>query len=39
MRAHMWVRISSVLLIIAFEGTYVPTYLKYVGTYVGTDAE
>ena len=36
MRAHMWVRISSVLLIIAFEGTYVPTYE---GTYVGTDAE
>ena len=35
MRAHMWVRISSVLLI-AFEGTYVATY---VGTYVGTDAE
>ena len=36
MRAHMSVRISSVLLIIAFEGTYVATY---VGTYVGTDAE
>ena len=36
MRAHMWVRISSVLLIIAFEGTYVPTY---VGTYAGTDVE